>query len=64
MKKILLTLVPLVFLTLASPTLLKAEEDPCYTKVLTCPNGTQHTVFYCGTADWWAWADILCGIPL
>jgi len=64
MKKGFIFLAVLGLFIFASPKIVDAAAQPCHTAVMTCPDGTQHTVYYCGAGDWWAWADILCDVPI
>ena len=45
---------------MAHSRLLAAEDTPCTTEILTCCDGSMHTVMICEEADEIAWDEILC----
>lgn len=61
MKKIALIFALLGLFTFGTPNVSEAGTPDCYTIVITCDDGSQHTVMVCEWDDLEAWYEILCG---
>ncbi len=62
MKKFLFVLSLIGLFTFWSPNVNAADDDPCYTIILACPDGTLHYVVVCNNEDWRAWGELICGM--
>ena len=62
MKKLLIGLSIMCIFIMGTP--LNATNDGCQTTTMTCPDGTQHYVYWCDAGDYWGWSEILCDVAV
>jgi hypothetical protein len=65
MKKIVLIIGLLAIFTFVAPKKAGADQEGCFTTVLTCGNtGVSHFVVICDGMDVLMWWFLLCGDPV
>lgn len=64
MKKFIISLAVIGLIFAGTSDVAKAENEPCATVSVTCPNGVQFTALICNSGDWHFYMQHYCGMAM